>query len=116
MSESKLITGKSTIADSAGHVHHIVLVAVKENLSNDQINDMLNGVYSLSAIKGVVSVTVGANIPENSRADGYTHGFDIVLDSKESLVSYAVDPLHVDVKEKYIKPIISKIMAIDIQI
>lgn len=90
-------------------VEHVVLLRVKEEASLKEIDDFENATRSLTKIPGVESVTVGRTFAESwmdDRRGGYTHALRVYLKSKEDLLVYQDHPFHVDVKKKFIIPIV----------
>ncbi len=67
-------------------IEHIVLLKVKSDTSDEDIKKLVEGVQSLRAIPGVISVTIGATFAEEwmpDRRNGHTHTLSCRLESKE---------------------------------
>ena len=81
-------------------VEHLVLLKVKRPPTEEE----LKRIQSLTAIKGVAFVSAGPNYTK--RGQGYNFGIVVRLTSKEAEAAYQTDPLHVDVRDSVIKPLL----------
>mmetsp|Transcript_8478 Transcript_8478/g.12553 ORF Transcript_8478/g.12553 Transcript_8478/m.12553 type:complete len:114 (-) Transcript_8478:254-595(-) len=91
-------------------VDHIVLLKVKPDATEAEIQNLIDGAKSLEEIPGVISVSVGPTFVEEWMSDrraGITHGISVRLQSKEALRSYQDHPLHVSVRDGVFKPLIT---------
>ena len=73
-------------------IQHLVWLKQKQHVSNEEMSDLLNKIRQLSSLDGVVSITAGTNFTD--RANGYTHGVSVALESKSALESYLSSPEH----------------------
>ena len=92
-------------------IDHIVLFKVKSDASNEQIKNLIDGVQSLRAIPGVLSITIGSTFVEAwmpDRRQGYTHALCCRLESKNALQIYQDHPLHDTVKKDFVFPILAE--------
>lgn len=91
-------------------VEHVVLLKVKEDTSVEDIEKLTNGVKSLHALSGVLTVSVGKVFVEEfmeDRTQGYNCALTVRLSSKDALKSYKDNPEHVKVIKECIAPVIS---------
>ena len=97
-------------AEQTTVIDHIVMLKVRTDVTEDDIQRLIDGVNSLKAIPGVITITVGSTFAEEwmpDRRDGFTHSLSCRLDSKDALRVYQDHPLHVKVKTECIVPILA---------
>lgn len=97
-------------------VDHIVLFKLRPDASEDEMNRFHDGINSLSAIPGVISITLGGTFVEEwmqDRRDGTTHCLSVRLESKDALRAYQDHPLHVKVIGECIVPVMVSCVAVD---
>eukprot|EP01031_Cornospumella_fuschlensis_P030975 gene30975-37438_t len=104
-------------------IYHVVLFKFKANLSAEEVARFVAGVNRLKQITGVVSAQCGEvgksfYSSYSDRTRGYTHSLLIVMDGAEDLERYDKSPLHEEVKQTCIIPLLDKAadspaMAID---
>lgn len=93
-------------------LEHIVLFKWQENASAEAIAE---AIVALQEMKGKIPSIVDLSCGENfcDRARGYTHGLVVRFRDREGLEEYQTHPIHQDIVEKLIKPIIDEILAVD---
>jgi hypothetical protein len=80
-------------------IDHLVFLAVREDASPEDIEDLISSIRGLEeAVPGVVDLTVGENF--SARSGGYTHGIFVRFESREGLQGYMEHPDHLAVVEK----------------
>ncbi len=80
-------------------IDHLVFLAVREDASAEDIEDLISSIRRLKdTVPGVVDLTVGENFSE--RSGGYTHGIFVRFESREGLQGYMKHPDHLAVVEK----------------
>ena len=90
-------------------VDHIVLLRARADVTDGEVQRLIDGVNSLKAIPGVITVTVGSTFVEEwmpERRDGFTHSLSCRLESKDVKI-YQDHPLHVKVKTECIAHILA---------
>lgn len=91
---------------------HIVLFKWIEDATSEAIEAVMNGLRGMEGrIEGLLYVSCGENF--SGRAQGFTHGLVTRFTDRAALDAYATHPVHVEVIEKYIKPIRSDVLALD---
>jgi hypothetical protein len=91
--------------------YHLVLLKIKPDASEEQMENFFVGLKSLSIISGVVSLQI-EKINNNvyrgydNRTKGYTHALMVVLKNKSALEGYDKDHFHLLVKSTIIKPLL----------
>ncbi len=80
-------------------IDHLVFLAVQENASPEDIDDLVSSIRGLKdTVPSVVDLTVGENF--SGRSGGYTHGIFVRFASREGLQEYTEHPYHLAVVEK----------------
>lgn len=77
-------------------VQHMVWIKFHETVTDARKQEHLEGLASLAEkIPGIEHLSVGENFTD--RAQGFTHGLIVTLESKSALEIYAPHPEHVAV-------------------
>ena len=93
-------------------VEHLVILKFKPEATQQQIDEFIENAQGLrDRIDGVVDLSVGTNF--TARSKGYTHGVCVRFRNQAALEQYLPHPDHVEVVEKYIKPILEDIVVLD---
>ena len=80
-------------------VDHLVLLAVREDASSEEVEDLLSSIRDLKgAVPNVLDLSVGENFSE--RGDRYTHGLFVRFQTADDLRAYIEHPEHKKVVEK----------------
>jgi hypothetical protein len=79
-------------------VAHLVLLKLQRPFDAEA----LAHIHSLRSVAGVKSISCGDNY--TTRGCGYNYAITVVFDSKASEAAYQTHPLHVEVRDKTIKP------------
>jgi hypothetical protein len=80
-------------------VDHLVLFAVNDNVSPEDVEDLLASIRNLrGSIPNVMDLSVGEDF--SGRAKGYTHGLFVRLRTTDDLRAYLDHPDHQAVVEK----------------
>ena len=80
-------------------VDHLVFMAVREEASSEEVEDLLS---SIRALKDQVASTVDLSVGEDfsGRSGGYTHALFARFEDAEGLREYIEHPAHLAVVEK----------------
>ncbi len=80
-------------------VDHLVFFAVKEDASQEEVDDLLS---SIRALRDDVPSTVDLSVGEDftGRSGGYTHGLLARFTDRAGLREYMEHPAHLSVVEK----------------
>ena len=95
-------------------VDHVVAFTFKEDVTEEEVNNFIEGAKSLVRCKGVLSVTVGKIfLPDGSPdfTQGMTYGLRVRLEDKEALKDYINDELHHKVAMECVGPVASPTAA-----
>ena len=116
---SRTATSHSASTDQDDGVDHIVLLKLKSDVTERQIQSLKDGAASLVKIDGVESVTVGSMFVEDWMQDrrgdqSINYGIRVRLASKECLKVYQSHPDHVKVIKENIAPLLdAPVLAYD---
>eukprot|EP00252_Welwitschia_mirabilis_P018583 TRINITY_DN4125_c0_g1_i1.p1 TRINITY_DN4125_c0_g1~~TRINITY_DN4125_c0_g1_i1.p1 ORF type:complete len:218 (-),score=7.31 TRINITY_DN4125_c0_g1_i1:229-849(-) len=92
-------------------IEHVVLFRVKDNAAHEAVEAWLSRLNELSSLDSVLCLRAApSRNVENSR---FTHILHARYADMEALSRYTVHPLHVEVVEKYGKPILEDLLALD---
>ena len=83
-------------------VQHIVLLKTVRPLTTDESTALRT---KLMQIPGVLEVSSGANYTQ--RSQGFNIGIIVTLNSKEAEAAYQTHPIHVEVRDTIIKPLLT---------
>jgi len=74
-------------------IAHMVWIKFNADVSAERAQEHLDNLASLRGqVPGVIDLQVGPNFTD--RANGYTHGLLVTLESKEALSAYGPHPAH----------------------
>lgn len=99
------------MAGSSRIVEHVVLFKVKPGVPALQAEALVSGLRSLKSLDLVMDLSAGPALQASSGS--YTHALHCRYKDKEALQAYATHPLHVDVVQKRVVPIVEDVLAID---
>ena len=99
-------------------VKHIILWQLKDELSEEEKNNVMAGIKEgLEGLKGVVpglkDIHVQIEKLESSNADVM---LDSTLENEEALKGYAVHPAHVNVADTKVRPYTKSRVCIDYEV
>eukprot|EP00956_Cyclotella_meneghiniana_P037772 scaffold144022_cov67-Cyclotella_meneghiniana.AAC.1 len=78
-------------------IDHVVLLKVRDDVAEEDIERMRQGVLGLRTLPGVLTITVGKTFAEEwmpDRRNGVTHSLSVRLVSKDALKVYQDHPMH----------------------
>lgn len=79
-------------------VEHMVWMKFRDGVTPARIEQHLAALRGLcETVPGIVRLAVGENFTD--RAEGFTHGLLVTLESRDALSTYATHPAHVAVAE-----------------
>ena len=80
-------------------VDHLVFFAVREDASQEEIDDLVSSILSLKEdVPGTIDLSVGENF--SGRSGGYTHALFARFTDRAGLQEYMEHPAHLAVVEK----------------
>lgn len=94
---------------------HIVLFKWQENASPEAIASAIEALKKLKdKIPGIIDLSCGENFSE--RAKGFQHGLVVKFSDRSALDAYIPHPVHQQVVQNLIKPILADIIALDYEV
>ncbi len=104
-------------AADAARIEHVVIVWLKDSGNLEQRARVLAESAALKSIPGVLSINSGQAAPsERAIVDS---SFDVALivslADRAALASYLTHPLHLQLVEQTLKPLVARILVYDIQ-
>jgi len=98
---------------------------MRTDVTNDEVQALKLGLDKLKEIEGVQKTEFG--VQESmydgyaDRSKGYSHGFIVILDSREALKNYNDDRRHIEFRDGLVVPLVDKtkqdpVMALDWEI
>ncbi|CAK9311541.1 unnamed protein product [Citrullus colocynthis] len=98
---------------SKGVVMHILLVKFKEEIIQEQINDIINKYANLvNLIDSMKAFLWGRDVSIEDLHQGYTHIFESTFESKEGITEYIAHPAHIEFANLFL-PTLEQIVAVD---
>ncbi len=97
------------MSETKAVIDHIVMLKVRADATKEELDRLIQGTFSLKAIPGVLTITVGPTFVEDwmpDRRAGHTHVLSVRLESKEALRVYQDHELHVKVKNECLIPLL----------
>ncbi|WCJ40627.1 Stress-response A/B barrel domain-containing protein HS1 [Euphorbia peplus] len=99
--------------ESKGVVKHIVLLNFKEEIPDDQIDQLIKGSANLvNLIEPLKGFHWGKDVSREKLNQGYTHVFEFSLESMEGLAEYIVHPAYAEFAKEFL-PAVDKFILFD---
>jgi len=77
-------------------VHHMVWMKFKDGVGDDRIAEHLNNLNTMAEqIPAIVNAQAGENFTD--RANGFTHGLLVTVETRDDLPRYLEHPHHVEI-------------------
>jgi hypothetical protein len=93
---------------------HIVLLKLKEGITESQLETMYQNISELkNKISGILSITYGTNNSPENLNQGFTHGFVVRFKDAEARNNYLPHPDHQRVAKEHIIPITEDVVVFD---
>lgn len=93
-------------------IDHIVLFKWKEDASATAIAKAIEALKGLQGkVPGIVDLSCGENFSD--RAKGFHHGLVVRFNTRDELAAYMPHPVHQEVVQNLIKPILQDILSVD---
>ncbi|KAL3833519.1 hypothetical protein ACJIZ3_008255 [Penstemon smallii] len=84
-------------------VEHLCLLKAKENLSEEEENDMLDYLYTTQyQMRGILAISLGRICDENP--EQYTHAIFMRFQTKEDLAKFYENPFYMGVLKEHVMP------------
>lgn len=95
-------------------VEHIVLLKLKEGITEDKTKAMMKGLNELKkVISGMVEVSGGYNNSPEGKSAGFNFGFIVKFKDNESRDGYVPHPEHIKLAQTLVRPIVDDVIVVD---
>jgi len=95
-------------------VEHIVLLKLKNGVTEDKTNAMMDGLNDLKkVIPGMLEVSGGYNNSPEGKADGFNFAFIVKFKDSASRDGYVPHPEHIKLAQTLVRPIVDNVMVVD---
>tara|TARA_B100000749_G_scaffold242688_1_gene203602 strand:- start:54 stop:353 length:300 start_codon:yes stop_codon:yes gene_type:complete len=95
-------------------VEHIVLLKLKEGVTPDQKQAILDGLNALKGtLPGIVSIAGGDNVSPEGKSHGFGWGFTITFEDIASRDVYLPHPDHKALSARTLRPIADDVLVFD---
>ncbi|CAK9318454.1 unnamed protein product [Citrullus colocynthis] len=99
--------------ESKGVVMHILIAKFKEEITQKQIDDIINKYANLvNLIESMKVFQWGRDVSIEDLHQGYTHIFESTFESKEGIAEYIAHPAHIEFANLFL-PTLEKVVAVD---
>ncbi|KAL7746609.1 hypothetical protein RI367_008009 [Sorochytrium milnesiophthora] len=88
-------------------VVHIVLVKARPNASTEAVDALLKALNNMKTQLPDLLLYLSAGTNFTERSQGYTHALVVKVASKEALQQYLEHPVHVQLVEQHLKPLMA---------
>ncbi|GAU16823.1 hypothetical protein TSUD_200660 [Trifolium subterraneum] len=101
------------MAEAKGTVKHIVLAKFKDEISEQQIDELIKGYANLvNLIPQMKSFHWGKDVSAENLHQGFTHVFESTFDSVEAIEEYVAHPSHVEYANLFLSSL-EKVIVVD---
>ena len=105
--------GKKRMEEAKGVVKHIVVAKFKDDISPQQIEELINGYANLvSLVPSMKAFQWGKDVSAENMHQGFTHVFESTFESTEGVAEYVAHPAHVEYANLFL-PCLDKVIVID---
>ncbi len=102
-------------AEDGRTISHVVLVWLKEPGNQKMRRDFVAASEKLNSLPGIISRHVGIVVPSDRGIvdDTFDVAITVTLKNRQALEAYMQNPIHKNVVEKQLKPLVNRIVAYD---
>ena len=95
-------------------IEHIVLLKLKEGVTEEQTQALLNGLIQLQqVIPGMLDVSGGYNNSPEGKSAGFTYGFIVRFRDAAARDAYVPHPEHQKLAQTLVRPIVEDVIVLD---
>ncbi|XP_021725773.1 stress-response A/B barrel domain-containing protein HS1-like [Chenopodium quinoa] len=99
--------------ETRGVVKHVLLAKFKDDISNEQIEELIKGFANLvNHIEPMKAFHWGEDVSFENKSQGFTHIFESSFESTEGVAEYVSHPKHVEFAKLYFA-YLEKVLVID---
>jgi len=95
-------------------VEHIVLLKLKDGVTESQTRELLAGLNKLrSVMPGILDVSGGYNSSPEGKSSGFTYGFMVRFSDMAARDEYLSHPEHQKLAQNLVRPIVDDVLVFD---
>ena len=95
-------------------IEHIVLLKLKEGVTEAQTQEMLDGLKKLKeVVPGILEVSGGYNNNPEGKSAGFTYGFIVRFRDVAARDGYVPHPEHQKLAKTLVRPIVDDVLVFD---
>jgi hypothetical protein len=95
-------------------VEHIVLLKLKDGVTEDKTKLMMDGLNDLKkVISGMLEVSGGYNDSPEGKAAGFNFAFIVKFKDSASRDGYVPHPEHIKLAQTFVRPIVDDVIVVD---
>ena len=95
-------------------IEHIVLLKLKEGVTEEQTQKMLDGLEELKeVVPGMLEVSGGYNSSPEGKDAGFTYGFIVRFEDATARDGYLPHPEHQKLAKTLVRPIADDVLVFD---
>ncbi len=95
-------------------LEHIVLLKLKEGVTEDQTQKMMDGLEKLKeVIPGMLEVSGGYNNSPEGKNAGFTYGFIVRFADEAARDGYVPHPEHQKLAQTLVRPLVDDVLVFD---
>ena len=95
-------------------IEHIVLLKLKDGVTEEQIQAIADGLDKLKqVIPGLLDVSAGCNNSPEGKNEGFNYGFIVKFKDAAARDGYLPHPEHKYLAKTYIRPIVDDVLVFD---
>ncbi len=95
-------------------IEHIVLLKLKANVTENQTQELLDGLNKLKeVIPGMLDVSGGYNNSPEGKSDEFTYGFIVRFSDVAARDGYLPHPEHQELARNLVRPIADDVLVFD---
>ena len=97
-------------------IEHVVLLKLKEGVTTDQTQELLDGLNKLKEVlPGMLDVSGGYNNSPEGKSSGFTYGFIVRFSDAAARDEYVPHPEHQKLAQELVRPIVDDVLVFDYQ-
>lgn len=97
-------------------IEHVVLLKLKEGVTADQTQKLLDGLSKLKKVlPGLLDVSGGYNNSPEGKSGGFTYGFIVRFSDAAARDEYVPHPEHQKLAQELVRPIADGVLVFDYQ-
>lgn len=98
-------------------IEHIVLMKLKEGVTEEQTQELMDGLIRLKGVvPGMLDVSGGYNDSPEGKSAGFTYGFIVRFSDSAARDGYLPHPEHQKLAKTLVRPIADDVLVFDYEV